>query len=321
MIEEYQVAELKQEALEGIVEAQMGLGALYYQDENYEEALKWYEMAANQGYVDGKIAVALLCMEPKGEIKPNFLKAALLLEECRRLGDKDAEEMIKKSGTMLAMMALKFGSRDAFERAVSIALESEDPEKTLQNLSREINKKKQEKEKDNKRIDSVTLQQDGRQKKETKDYIIERDTGIRSAGFSYQTKLQMQQAEIMKEMEKYSHKSTLATMILCLCLMHRLTNGKILTGLLQIATIGGFFVWMMYDLMMIGSGKFTDGNGRYINSEKAMSLQREMKALEENYKSGEQQYYARKEAAEELKRLEYVQCCEELGYVDIEGGI
>lgn len=315
MIEEYQVADLKKEAKEGIVEAQMGLGALYYSDGNYEEAMKWYEMASKQGNIDGKMALASLCfIDPPKEVKSNSFKGILLLEECCRYGNKIAEELMKHPKTVFTI-GLHFGNKEAFEHAVSEALDSDEPEETLKKISREIKMKKQEENEKNKKIDSVTPQPDESCQKERKDYIIERDLDIQNASFNYKTKLQMQQEEIMKDMEQYSHKSTLKTMILCMFLMHRLANGKILTGLLQIATIGGLFVWQIYDLMLIGSGRFKDKNGKYINSAKVLEIQREAESLEENYKSGEKQYYTRKKSLDELKRLEYIQCCEELGYM------
>lgn len=68
-----------------------------------------------------------------------------------------------------------------------------------------------------------------------------------------------------------SPRSHLATFILSLLLfcsfcggLHRLYTGRILTGLLQMVTCGGFFVWQILDIIRICRGTYTDGAGRVV---------------------------------------------------------
>lgn len=42
---------------------------------------------------------------------------------------------------------------------------------------------------------------------------------------------------------------------------HRFYNGKILSGILQLITFGGFGIWYIIDLIMIILGTFKDSNG------------------------------------------------------------
>lgn len=46
--------------------------------------------------------------------------------------------------------------------------------------------------------------------------------------------------------------------------LHRFYTGHIAIGLLQVFTLGGFFIWTIVDLILILSGKFKDSNGRLI---------------------------------------------------------
>lgn len=45
---------------------------------------------------------------------------------------------------------------------------------------------------------------------------------------------------------------------------HRYLVGKIGTGLLMTCTLGGLGLWWLADLIVIGTGEFTDGKGRRI---------------------------------------------------------
>jgi TM2 domain-containing membrane protein YozV len=44
--------------------------------------------------------------------------------------------------------------------------------------------------------------------------------------------------------------------------IHRFYVGKWGTAILQLVTLGGFFVWCLVDIVMILTGKFTDKQGR-----------------------------------------------------------
>lgn len=64
-------------------------------------------------------------------------------------------------------------------------------------------------------------------------------------------------------MEK-SEKDFVVTLILSILLgglgAHRFYVGKIGTGILQIVTFGGMGIWVLIDIIMIATGKFTDKN-------------------------------------------------------------
>jgi len=61
-------------------------------------------------------------------------------------------------------------------------------------------------------------------------------------------------------------KSWLVTLLLCLFVgtlgVHRFYLGKIGTGVAQLLTAGGCFVWWLIDLIMIATKKMTDANGK-----------------------------------------------------------
>ena len=61
-------------------------------------------------------------------------------------------------------------------------------------------------------------------------------------------------------------KSWLATVLLCQFLgtlgMHRFYTGRIVSGILQLLTFGGFGIWTLVDLIMIVSGDFKDQYNR-----------------------------------------------------------
>lgn len=45
---------------------------------------------------------------------------------------------------------------------------------------------------------------------------------------------------------------------------HRFYTGKIGTGLLQVCTFGGFGLWYLYDVILVGAGQFRDADGRLV---------------------------------------------------------
>lgn len=61
----------------------------------------------------------------------------------------------------------------------------------------------------------------------------------------------------------------LAVLLLCFFLgylgAHRFFVGKIGTGLLMLFTLGGFGIWVLIDLILIVTDKFTDSNGESIS--------------------------------------------------------
>lgn len=62
-----------------------------------------------------------------------------------------------------------------------------------------------------------------------------------------------------------SEKSNLVAFLLCFLLgglgLHRFYVGKIGTAILQIFTLGGLFIWILVDLIMIIVSKFKDKAG------------------------------------------------------------
>ncbi len=90
--------------------------------------------------------------------------------------------------------------------------------------------------------------------------------------------------KIKKEIESYSEKSTLITLIttfIPIFGLHRIMNGKFLSGIIFACTAGGFFVWWIIDVISILRGKFTDQYGKPINSPKVLELKLELNRLEE----------------------------------------
>jgi TM2 domain-containing membrane protein YozV len=65
-----------------------------------------------------------------------------------------------------------------------------------------------------------------------------------------------------------SEKRKLPAFLLCLFFgifgLHRFYVGKVATGLLQLFTIGGLFLWSLFDLLVILLGGFTDKEGKLI---------------------------------------------------------
>ena len=61
--------------------------------------------------------------------------------------------------------------------------------------------------------------------------------------------------------------------------LHRITNGKILSGLLFAITVGGCFIWLFIDIAEIVSGKFTDKYGKPIDVRAVTKLQVRLEEL------------------------------------------
>lgn len=69
-----------------------------------------------------------------------------------------------------------------------------------------------------------------------------------------------------------SDKDWLVTLLLCWFLGvvggHRFYVGKIGTGILQLLTLGGCGIWVIIDLILVITGKFTDAQGNVISNSK-----------------------------------------------------
>lgn len=67
---------------------------------------------------------------------------------------------------------------------------------------------------------------------------------------------------------RYSDRSRLVALLLCWFLgvfgAHRFYVGKMGTGLLMIVTLGGLGLWILFDLVMIVIGQFTDVEGKLV---------------------------------------------------------
>ena len=65
-----------------------------------------------------------------------------------------------------------------------------------------------------------------------------------------------------------SEKRKLPAFLLCFFFgifgVHRYYVGKVATGLLQLFTVGGLGLWVLFDLLVILLGGFTDKEGKLI---------------------------------------------------------
>lgn len=122
---------------------------------------------------------------------------------------------------------------------------------------------------------------------ETNKYIVEDDSQIFDAGFESKSNYDKERAEILDELKKYSHKSMISTVVICMLFghvgFHRFANGKIGTGFLYMFSLGLFGIGWIYDFIKIVSGKFTDANGKFINDSKKIKLQMELDELDRKY--------------------------------------
>ena len=92
---------------------------------------------------------------------------------------------------------------------------------------------------------------------------------------------------------------------------HRFYVGKIGTGILMLATLGGLGVWWVYDLIVVATGGFRDSDGRRVlrwvepeagAHDSAMDdLRRDVEAM------GETMYAMRTELTELAERVDFVE--------------
>lgn len=68
-----------------------------------------------------------------------------------------------------------------------------------------------------------------------------------------------------------SPRSRTVTLILAFCLfftafggLHRIYTGKLISGIIQLLTGGGLFIWQIIDIIRIFCGTFDDAQGRDI---------------------------------------------------------
>ncbi|MBQ9835423.1 MAG: TM2 domain-containing protein [Akkermansia sp.] len=47
--------------------------------------------------------------------------------------------------------------------------------------------------------------------------------------------------------------------------IHRFYTGRIISGILQLITLGGFFIWQIIDILRILFGTYRDAQGREVN--------------------------------------------------------
>jgi len=74
-------------------------------------------------------------------------------------------------------------------------------------------------------------------------------------------------------------KSWIATVLLCQFLgtlgVHRFYNGRIISGIFQLLTFGGFGIWVLVDLIMIITGDFKDSYNRPLDQQPVMGGSRD----------------------------------------------
>lgn len=91
--------ELKETALNGDPRSQLILGSAYLSGkelpQNYKEAAKWFELAANQGNAQGKYQLAVLYAAGKG-VRKDFAFAVKLLRQAADAGDANARDVLQK---------------------------------------------------------------------------------------------------------------------------------------------------------------------------------------------------------------------------------
>ncbi|MBR3902504.1 MAG: TM2 domain-containing protein [Akkermansia sp.] len=58
----------------------------------------------------------------------------------------------------------------------------------------------------------------------------------------------------------------LLSLLICFGLggIHRIYAGKVISGIIQLCTGGGFLIWQIIDILIIVFGGFTDDEGRVI---------------------------------------------------------
>ena len=83
----------------GNMKAQFNLGNKYYEGkgvkQDYKEAFKWYKKAAEQGHAQAQFNLG--CMYGRGEgVRKNFFNANKWLQKSAQQGNENAQEFLKK---------------------------------------------------------------------------------------------------------------------------------------------------------------------------------------------------------------------------------
>lgn len=97
-------------------------------------------------------------------------------------------------------------------------------------------------------------------------------------GFSWEAH---EREKILRELSKYSDKSQVVAMILCIVFAgaHYYYVGRIRRGLLYTFTAGFLFIGTFGDFLVISSGRFKDAQGRYLNMPKRKTLILQLKQI------------------------------------------
>lgn len=81
-------------AQQGSIDAQYDLGLMYHEEQNEEEAFKWFKKAAEQGDADAQYKIGLYYDIGQG-VKRDRNEANKWLTEAANQGNKDVESWLK----------------------------------------------------------------------------------------------------------------------------------------------------------------------------------------------------------------------------------
>ena len=125
------------------------------------------------------------------------------------------------------------------------------------------------------------------------------DAGINRNTFSNQT----DEEKILKaEIDKYSDKSSMMCIVLCLFMVHYFYVGRIGRGIITILTANFLFIGLIIDLIMIGSGKFKDKDGKYVNTPGKMAAVNKLQMYYQNVQLNQQAAQERQDLVDSYNR-------------------